>query len=89
MHNCETILAEEMRNKCLTQASQKLLVGQLRDYIFENFSFNPTKGELNDVCSAAVELFASFKETVSVILDLVSIYACVCLCVCVFVFFVN
>lgn len=61
-HHCESILFEEKRNKCLSEEATEFLVEHLRDFIYHEYSFNPSPNDLVQVCEGAVELFPSLAS---------------------------
>lgn len=60
--NCESILAEEKREKSINEESFEFLLDHLRDFVYDEYGFNPTPANLVEVCEAVIELFPSLAS---------------------------
>lgn len=73
-NKCENILCEERRNNTLTDESLAVLLDKLRDYVYSEYSINPTSNDLLEVSEIALKIFPSLisndgKKTVYNVFD--------------------
>lgn len=61
-NGCESILFEEIRNNSLCEESLEIVLERIRDFLYDEYSLNPTPPELEEVCQATIELFPSLTS---------------------------